>query len=241
VVEAGWAGALLAAFNVSAVAWIAWAVAVSLSLRETTKEPIRGGDLAAAALIFLLALFPVGRLNWIAVAGLALYILGESPLESFRARGALIFLALTGTMFWGPALMETIGAVLLRADAMLVSAVTDAERVGNILKMRDGSGSIEITPGCSSLHNISLGILAWVTTSQAVGRRFSLTDVGWALAAAGVTVLVNGGRLSLISLGYNNLTLIHGENGTRLVGLIVLALVGAVCLFGARREIFART
>ena len=54
-----------------------------------------------------------------------------------------------------------------------------------------------IFPSCSSLANMSLAFLCWITISEWVGHHRSVRDLGWCLLACGSVIVINVGRISL--------------------------------------------
>jgi exosortase/archaeosortase family protein len=105
---------------------------------------------------------------------------------------------------------------------------------------QDGSGSMIVLPACSSLANMSLALLCWVTITQWVGHRWSARDVLWAGLACVSVIAVNVTRISLMGLSHRNYELIHSSWGDMITNSIMLALMVGVTVLGARREIFAR-
>ena len=236
----GWSGALLQTFNVSALVWFACIAAPALILKSDAGETIKRVDLVIAALVLGLALVPLGKASWFAVSVMALYLLAASRPESLRWRSALIMLALTGPMLWGPILMGTIGLFFVRADAILVAMLIGTERFGNVVRFVDASGTFQITPGCSSLEGMSLAILAWVTTTQLVNHTWRRIDYLWCLAAAGSVLIINIVRLSLIGSFPKHFDVLHGPVGEAVLAWVLLGAVVTICLLGVRRELFAR-
>jgi hypothetical protein len=93
-----------AALGVSAVVWFACFAALSLVLRKTKDEAVKTIDgFVGFAVLFLVAV-PLKELSWFALAALAVYVIWTSQAGSAMRRGALIFLAITVPMCWGPLL-----------------------------------------------------------------------------------------------------------------------------------------
>ena len=132
-------------------------------------EVITTPDAVIGLGVLAMTILPFARLSWLALTALSLYMLCVSPARSSRRRGALIALAVTGPMLWGPALMDIFGPAILQADAILVSTVIGTDRVGSVFSGAIGSGGIPtqfaIYPPCSSLHGMSIAVLAWITIS----------------------------------------------------------------------------
>src|SRR5262249_35571349 len=153
-------------------------------------------------------------LSWLALTALSLYMLCLSPARSLRRRGALIALAVTGPMLWGPSLMEIFGPSILQIDAIFVSALIGTDHFGSVFSSAVGSAGTSppffvIAPGCSSLHGISIAVLAWITISNIFGGSWSAKYLAWVVLAALSVFAVNVSRLSLIGLFPAHYSAIH--------------------------------
>jgi hypothetical protein len=78
--------------------------------------------------LVLIAL-PIGGLSWIAVAGLALYILLFTGADLPMRRGAIILLAVTVPMFWSRLLFQYFANFILEIDASLVATDCSARHI----------------------------------------------------------------------------------------------------------------
>jgi hypothetical protein len=233
--QLGWY-AVTAGFNVSVIAWLAALGSLRLVLR-TGGGQITRLDLAAAALVLLLTAVPVPNLSWAALTLSSIYISRASLRGSAAHRASLICLALTAPMMWGPYLMHTYFEPFQRVDAGLVSAITGTERLGNLVRLANGSGYLLVAQGCSSFHNISLAILASVTVSQMVGVTRSVGQLGWCLLACASVLAVNLIRISLIALHPDYYDMLHGPLGSSVANWLSLGLIGTICYFGVRRDL----
>jgi len=239
--QLGWQ-ALNAGFNVSAIVWLASVAGLHLSLqRDGGERQIKAVDLVVAAVILGLTATTVVTLNWIALTLASIYVSRSSPAGSALQRGALICLALTAPMVWGPMMLNTYFEPFQRLDALFVSGLTGTERVGSLVRLADRSGYLMIAQPCSSFHNISLAILAWVTASQVVGRKCNVGQWGWGLLACASVLAVNVIRISLIGLRPEHYDIIHGPPGEIVANWLSLGLIALVCYFGVRRDLFARS
>jgi hypothetical protein len=141
--------------------------------------------------------------------------------------------------------MDIFGPAILQADAILVSTVIGTDRVGNVFLSAIGSGGIPtrfaIQPGCSSLHGMSIAVLAWVTIGNTLGVAWSARHLACGLLAAVSVLAVNVSRLSLIGLFPAHYSAIHGSPGSDIAAWLSLALVVAISLVGVGREAFVRT
>ena len=224
--------------RISVIEFLACFAGVALLLRDR-KEAVRTLDLAFAAIFLLFIILPVGVLSWVGVTGLSLYILLTQPGPSVR-RGAIILLAVTVPMLWSRLLFQFFANIILGIDAALVAGVLGTDRVGNVVPFFDGSGSMVVQPGCSSLANMSLAFLCWVTVTQWVNHRWSPTDIIWCLLTCVSVIAVNVIRISLEGLSQAHYQTIHTDIGNTITNFSLLALSIGFSVLGARREIFSR-
>jgi exosortase/archaeosortase family protein len=224
--------------RISVIEFLACFAGVSLLLRDR-KEAVRTLDLAFAAIFLLFIILPVGVLSWIGVTGLSLYVLLTQPSPSVR-RGAIILLAVTVPMLWSRLLFQFFADIILGIDAALVASVLGTDRVGNVVRFFDSSGYMVVYPGCSSLANMSLAFLCWVTVTQWVNHRWSPTDIIWCLLTCVSVIAVNVTRISLMGLSQGHYQTLHTEFGNTIGNFILLALTVGFSVLGARREIFSR-
>lgn len=233
-----WEGALAGA-DINVIMLLACFAGISL-VAERGTEHTRPRDLAVALVFVILVGLPIFPLSWVGVTGLSLYILLFANGSPERVRGALILLAMTAPMLWSRLLFQVFAKPILDIDALLVSLLLGTERTGNMVGFLDGSGYMIVLPACSSLANMSLALLCWVTITQWVGHRWTARDVFWASLACASVIAVNVTRISLMGLSKHHYELIHSSWGDMITNSIMLAAMVAVTVLGARREIFAR-
>src|SRR5262245_17215782 len=70
----GWADAVVSTFGISVIVWVACFRGTELILQEKTDE-VRSPDLFLGLALLLLIALPIGRLSWLAITILALYVL----------------------------------------------------------------------------------------------------------------------------------------------------------------------
>jgi hypothetical protein len=235
----GWADALLSTFGISVIVWIACFRGTRLILQERTDK-IRSADLALGLPLLLLIALPIGRLSWLAITILSLYALLFGDPSSSRRRGALILLATTVPMLWSVLLSRYFANFILEIDASLIGWLLGTGNVGNVVRFADQSGSLVITPYCSSLANVSLAVLAWVTISQWLPRRSSPKDLYWCFFAATSVVAINVVRISLMGLSQMHYEAVHNQWIGAIANLLTLGLTVGFCLLGVKREFFSR-
>ena len=204
------------------------------------REQIRTTDLAVAAVFLMFTALPISALSWLAVTGLSLYILLFANGNAARRRGAVILLALTVPMLWSQMLFRLFAKLILDIDAFLVASMMGTDRIGNMVGFADGSGHMVILPACSSLTNMSLAFLCWVSITQWAEHRWSAVDVLWSLLVCMSVIAVNITRISLMGLSYWHYEVFHSELGNAVANFIMLCLMIGFSVLGARRELFSR-
>jgi len=189
-----------------------------------------------AGFVFLVIL-PIGPLSWVAVTALSLYIIVSANIASSR-RGAFILLATTVPMLWSRLLFQFFANLILQIDASLVGWILGTHRTGDIVEFADGSGVLVILPACSSLANVSLAILCWVTVSQSVCHKKSAYDLLWCLMACISVIAVNVTRISVEGLSHWHYATFHSPGGDLVGNAIILGLIVGFSVLGVRRELF---
>ncbi|MEO4001510.1 hypothetical protein [Mesorhizobium sp. CAU 1732] len=218
--------------GVSIVAWVALAVAFALVGRSPARPATRA-DLAVAGALFLLFLFPAAPASWLGLTLLGAYLaLGETPGSSSR-RGGIVLVALTVPMFWSRILMSTMSDLILTVDAILVSAILTADRVGNTIAFADGWGYFWIAPECSSLANISLALLCWVIVTQ-TGAPQRPVKFRYCIAAVLAVIAINVGRMALTGISRAHYELVHGALGNVVFDVVTLAAMVGILFAGMK-------
>jgi hypothetical protein len=232
----GWEHALISTFGISAIVWIACIAGVSLVLRDRTTG-IGLLDLALGAGVVLLVILPTGPLSWIAVTVLSLYILGFTD-KAISRRGALILLATTVPMLWSRVLFHLFSNLILGVDTSLVGWLLGTHRSGNLVEFADGSGQLVILSACSSLGNVSLAALCWVTLSQLVSHRKSIYNHLWCFLVCALVVVANVTRITIFGLSQWHYATFHSPWADAGANVIILCLIVGVSVLGVRRELF---
>jgi exosortase/archaeosortase family protein len=234
----GWSGLL--GIDISIIVLFACFAGWS-TLLESRREPTTPADLAVGGIFLVLVALPIFSLSWIAVTGLSIYILIFASESSERIRGAIIMLALTVPMLWSKLLFQFFNRLILEIDASLAALVLNVPQVGTVVPFRDGSGFMVVLPACSSLANMSLAFLCWVSVTQWAKHRWVPTDLLWSLLAVISVVGVNVTRIALSGISRDYYDAIHGSWwANTVVGSTILALTILFSVISARRELFAR-
>ncbi|HXH44047.1 MAG TPA: hypothetical protein VNK51_09400 [Bradyrhizobium sp.] len=230
--------------DINAVVFFACFAGLSMMFSSARQgvgtQQIGKWDVALAAVFLILVALPIYPLSWIAVTGLSIYIVLFASDNPDRVRGAIILFALAVPMFWSRLLFQMFAKTILDIDALLVATVLDSSRAGNMVRFVDGSGYMIVLAPCSSLANMSLAFLCWISISQWVRHSWSKIDLLWSGLACLSVVAVNVTRISLMGLGQSWYTAIHNQWGDLVTNTIMLILMVTFSLIGARREIFAR-
>ena len=130
--------------------------------------------------------------------------------------------------------------LILRSMHHLLVGSLGTHRTGNIVEFADGSGQLVILPACSSLANVSLAFLCWVTVSQLVCHKKSAYDLLWCLLACVSVIAVNVTRISFEGLSQWHYSAFHGPWGDTVANIIILSLIVGFSALGVRRELFPR-
>jgi exosortase/archaeosortase family protein len=239
VMAVGWMDALFRTFDISVIIWVSCIAGVLLINRDQTLG-VRPFEIALGAGLVVLVILPIGPLSWIGVTVLSVYILVSTEVTTSR-RGASILLAATVPMLWSRALFDFFADFILAADASLVSWLIGTRRTGNLVEFADNSGQLVIFPACSSLANVSVAILCWVTFSELVSHKKSGQDFLWCFLSCLAVVAVNVSRMAILGLSEDNYLNFHNQWGDAAVNVIMLGLIVGITALGLRRELFQRS
>jgi exosortase/archaeosortase family protein len=235
----GWAAAAWDLFGISAILWVALAAGLHILREDGGREAVRRGDIVVALLVLLAAVLPVPPASTLALTLAALWAaltaLPRSPLR----RAGIIFLAITGAILWGRLLLAGLGRPLLELDAMFVGTTLGVGHQGNMISSADGATRLIVAPGCSSMQGMSLAVVFWATVNQYFRVPFGWRAVGWCLAALAATIAVNVLRIGAMLRWPEHRDAIHHGWGMQIAMWVTLLLVAGICLFGARRDVFA--
>jgi exosortase/archaeosortase family protein len=234
----GWMGAVIG-FDMNVIVLFACFAGVYL-IAFSNRDQIRTLDLGVALGFLGLVVLPIYAMSWVAVAGLSLYILFFANDGSERRRGALILLALTVPMLWSRLLFQFFAKPILDIDATLVASLLGTNRVGNMVEFADGSGYMVVLPACSSLANMSMAFLCWVSITQWAKHRWLAKDIVWSLLACASVIAVNVTRISLMGLSRGHYEAIHSQWGDLVTSSVMLGLMVGFSVLGAWRELFSR-
>jgi hypothetical protein len=234
-----WMGTALG-IDINVIILFACFAGISLFFGET-REKMRSTDFAVAGVFLAFVILPIYPLSWVGVTGLSLYILLFANGRPERRRGALILLALTVPMLWSRLLFQFFAKAILDIDAALVAALLGTDRIGNMVHFADGSGYMVVLAPCSSLANMSLAFLCWVSITQWAKHQWSAMDIIWSLLTCASVITANVTRISLMGLSRGHYEAIHNQWGDLITSSAMLALMVTFSVLGVRRELFYRT
>src|SRR6266851_4454598 len=172
----GWLDAAVGTFDVSAIVVVACFTGISLVLADKTVG-IYSADLAVAMVLLLIIALPIGAMSWLAVTMLSLYVVLFTRATESQHRGAVILLAATVPMLWSRLIFDLFANFIMAVDASLVGWMLGTHRSGNMVEFADHSGTLVVFPSCSSLANVSLALLCWVTISASVRHEWRAQDI----------------------------------------------------------------
>jgi exosortase/archaeosortase family protein len=234
-----WLEFLFNTFDISIVLWAALIAGVAL-LSRAPKVPANRFDILAAGLASAAFLVPVAPLSWIALTGLAFYLVLTSPAQSPVRRAGWILAAMTIPMFWSRIVFALFSETILEFDATLVGWIVGTERTGNAIEFIDGSGYLWIAPSCSSLANVSVAILCSVLFAQWYQSERSSRQMTWAMLACLAVIAINVIRLSLLGMYSQYFDILHGPVGTTVANWLTLAAIIGICALGIRHDLAAQ-
>ncbi|HEV7660428.1 MAG TPA: hypothetical protein VGO55_11335 [Allosphingosinicella sp.] len=234
----GWAAAAFDLFGISAILWVALAAGLKILHEDDGAEPLRRGDVPIAALLLLAALLPIAPASAVALTVAAFWAAFTAATGSPLRRAAIVFLAITGAVLWGRLLLAGLSRPLLDIDAIFVAGTLGAEHQGNMIWSANGANRIIVAPGCSSMQGMSLAIVFWATVNQLFRVPFGWKALCFCLAALAATIAINVLRIGAMLHWPEHQAAIHHGWGMHIAMWTSLAAVVAICLFGARREVF---
>lgn len=221
--------------GVNAVIWFALYAIVRIGLDDRSAAPPRRADKYVAAALLLCALFPVMAAAAVALFLAAAYLWRTSAPGTALRKQALIALAASGPLLWGPACIALLGPEISRLEALIIGAGTGLPTDGNVFRSFDGTASFVVAGSCSALANISIALLLLVTLVQLLDIPFTRRLVPVALAAVAAMILANTARLAALGLWPEHFHYLHEGGGRQLASWLSLAVTGAVIGIGLYR------
>jgi exosortase/archaeosortase family protein len=231
----GYGTALTSLLGVNAALWLALYAIFRTALDDGVPAPLRRADFYVAALVLICSLVPVVATASVGLFLAALYLLRTTAPGTPPRKLALIALAASGPLLWGPTCMALLGPEITRLEALIIGAGTGLPTQGNVYRSFDGSTSFVVAGSCSALANISIALLLLVVLTQLLDIPLSRRLVPVALAAVAVTVFANVGRLAALGMWPAHYHYLHEGGGRELAAWASLILTGAVIGIGLYR------
>ena len=237
-IAAAWANADNAVagglMGLNAVVLFACFAMAKLALDEAEPVRLQRLDWAIALLAIACLLVPLKIASAIGLPCLALAALGLSAPGTALRRIAIIALALSGTVFFGPTIMAFVGSELTRLETALLPMFTGLRTDGNVLFAAADGKTFVLGAGCSAFANIALGIVAvtafWQVFEVPDTRRMLL----WCALAAMAIIAINTLRVALIGLYPDQYHYLHNAGGADLfmwgteLAVILIAATGVM-------------
>ena len=227
--------AISSTFGISALIWIAMLYVVSLMLETTDHSQVDRRDIAVFAVALLLILVPHKYVPVLALSGIAVYLYVRADTPSNLRKAAVLLGAATVPMLWGNLLMLFFNEFILSADAFLVSLVSSGDRVGNVVINPETDWYIKISRGCSSLSNLSIGVLSWTFFVLFYDRKYGAYKFIWLAVILIPIVVINVIRMAMIVADFNFYDILHEGTGSNVANFITLAVIVGISYIGIRR------
>jgi Transmembrane exosortase (Exosortase_EpsH) len=217
---------------------LAWMVTLVLVARgDETRRP---SGLAASliGLISLTAVLPDDNASWVGLSALAAYIFFSFPRDRNLRAAAAVMLALATQLFWGRILFELVAFRIEILDAKLAADLLSL--LHHSVSLQDNllatdTHQIVIYEACTSFHNISIAMLAWVAITKFFRPVWRSADLATAAVLIVVTVAMNSLRLFLMaSSAPGLLDYWHVGLGSQMINASLSALITVTCLWSVR-------
>jgi exosortase/archaeosortase family protein len=238
VQDLGWANAAFTLFGVSAVVWAALAAGLYVLRDGRGQLGFSRADAAVAVVVVGLTLLPFATASMAALTLLSAWAIATSAARSSMRRAGVIFLAITGALLWGRLILAFLSRPLLDLDAIFVSGLIGSQHQGNLIWYEGEAMRLVVAPGCSSMQGLSFALLLWVTVNQLFGVRFDWKAAAWCVAALAATVLINVARIASMLKFPAHFDELHVGWGYQVSMWLTLLAVGAITLWGGRKDIF---
>ena len=200
--------------------YLGWYVTLRLLFESSAETLSTKVDVTFVILIASLNFLSGNSIVWLSITITGIFLLVMSQGADKLKAAAVVLLALSFNGLWGPLFFDIFAFQLLRADAAIVGVALSATQPNmawgeTIVGMPDGH-SVQIYGPCSSFHNISLGLLCWVSVTKLVRTDWIRSDFLVALFVCAAVILLNGARLYLMALSPDHFAYWHDGFGQQL-------------------------
>lgn len=224
---------LYGTFGISVIAWLAFAVAVNMTLNAPSR-PLSAFAGLVLGVSSLLILLPATALSSVGLTLLGLYCIVVRPEPAFRTIGYLV-VALAASTLWSRLIFNLLSTYILRFDAILVATLVNTSHSGNLIQSWDGSTTLQVGAACSSFLNVSIAFLAWVTATAYYGAGVTVRSVVFLVLSCASIIAINTIRIGLIAAMPQHFELFHGPIGASVVNVASTLAVLFLTLAGTRR------
>jgi hypothetical protein len=220
--------------------YIGWYAVLSLLRHASLPERSRWWEVALALGLCVVNLSSSETVLWVSATAVSLHLWATGASDARIKAAAAVLFALSLNGLWGPLFFRVFAFPLLVADAALVG--------GTLALFHDGAGwqgtivavnsthRILVYGPCSSFHNISLGLLCWVSLTMLARPHWVRGDATVASIVVGTVVVLNTARLYLIALSIENYKYWHYEGtGAEVFAGATTLCVLAISLWGSLR------
>lgn len=222
--------------------YIGWYAVFHLLRESTLADRARPWEVACALGLCVVNVLQAKSTVWVSATAVSLYLWVMHPGNARVRAAATVLLALAVNGLWAPLFFRTFAYPILLADAVMVGGALFLLQEGtswlgtNIIGTSSGN-RVLIDGPCSSFHNISLGLLCWVSLTMLARPRWVRNDLSVASMVVMTVILLNTARLYLIALSpdaasYNYW---HGGPGEEPLAWAMTGCVLAISLWGALR------
>jgi exosortase/archaeosortase family protein len=232
-------GTFTSLFSKSAFYYLAWYAVIRLLLDANRKIQPSWLDVAFGVLIALANFSGANSVSWLSATALGVFLLATGRSDRRFVAASVVLLALSVNGLWGRLFFDTFAVHILQADAAFVGTLLSLTQPGfswdqTIVGMPNGHRIYIYTP-CSSFHNISLGLLCWVSLTKLFRTNWVRNDFAVAAAVVGSVILLNASRLYLMALSEDHFNFWHEGFGQHLFAWTTTLAVLAISFWGAAR------
>jgi len=220
--------ALINTFGVSVVVIMAAVIGLKLAA-GTPDQAINRLDWLVGALYLLCLCVPRSFASLGALTFFAVYEGIRNRQSSAATAAASLFVGIAACHLWGKVALHLFALPILRVDAALVANLLSVfqggivEYTDNVVNTARGQSLIILLP-CSSLSNISYGLLCWMTVVRASRPSWRMADLTMVPVVVVGIVLLNVLRMTLMGVSRETYLFIHGSAGTDVTHCLILIL-----------------
>ncbi len=223
--------------------YIGWYAVFSLLREATLADRARPWEVVCALGLCVVNVLQAKSTVWVSATAVSLYLWAIHRGDIRIRAAAAVLLALAVNGLWAPLFFQTFSYPILLADAVLVGGALFLFQEGagwhgsNIIGTISGHRLLIYGP-CSSFHNVSLGLLCWVSLTMLARPRWIKNDLSVAALVVMTIILLNTARLYLLALSPDTASYSywHGGRGEEFFAWAMTGCVLAICVWGALRS-----